>query len=61
MKLQPRITSYIKHGAKAVKRISQQEFKDVVDETLTELLDIAAMVVRRHAIRREGEHDVLHL
>jgi transposase len=61
MKLLPRITSYIKDAAKAVKRISQQEFKDVVDETLTELLGIATMVVRRYAIRREGEHDVLHL
>ena len=61
MKLLPRITSFVKDAAKAVKRISLQEFKEIADETLTELLGIPTMVVRRYVIRREGEHDVLHL
>ncbi len=61
MKLLPRITSFVKDAAKAVKRISLSEFKEVADETLTELLGIATMVVKMYAIRREGEHDVLHL
>ena len=37
MKLLPMFTSFVKDAAKAVKRISQQEFKEVADETLTEL------------------------
>lgn len=61
MKLLPRVTSFIKDGAKAVKRITQGEFREVADETLTELLSIATMVVKMYALRREGEHDVLHL
>ena len=61
MKLLPCFTTFVKDAAKAVKRISQQEFKEVVDETLTELLGIATMVVKMYAIRREGEHEVLHL
>jgi len=55
------MTSFVKDAAKAVKRISQKEFKEVADETLTELLGIATMVVKMYAIRREGEHEVLHL
>jgi hypothetical protein len=35
------MTFFIKHAAKAVKRISQKEFKEVADETLAELLGIA--------------------
>ena len=46
MKLLPRITSFVKDAAKAVKRISLSEFKEVADETLTELLGIATMVVK---------------
>jgi transposase len=61
MKLLPMFTSFVKDGAKAVKRISQQEFKEVPDETLTELLDIPTMVVTMYAMRHEGEYDVLHI
>ena len=61
MKLLPRFTSYIKDTAKSVKRVSPQEFKEVADETLTELLGIASIVVKMFAIRRKGEHEVLHL
>ena len=61
MKLLPRFTSYIKDAAKSVKRISLQEFKEVADETLTELLGIASIVVKMFALRREGEHEVLYL
>jgi transposase len=50
-----------KDGAKAVKRITQGEFREVANETLTELLGIATMVVKMYALRREREHDVLHL
>lgn len=60
MKLLPYITFFVKDAAKAVKRISQKEFKEVADETLTKLLGIATMVVQMYAIRREGEHEVLH-
>lgn len=38
-----------------------EEFKEVADKTLTELLGIATMVVKMYAIRSEGEHEVLHL
>ena len=61
MKLLPMFTSFVKDAAKAVKRISQSEFKEVADETLTELLGIPTMIVRMYAIRREGENEVLHL
>ncbi len=60
MKLLPRFTSYIKDAAKSVKRITLQEFKEVADETLTELLGIASIGVKMFALRREGEHEVLH-
>jgi transposase len=61
MKLLPYIISFVKDAAKAVKRICLEEFKEVVDEALTELLGIVSLVVRMYAIRREGEHEVLHL
>jgi len=61
MKLLPYMTSFVKDAAKAVKRLSQGDFKEVADETLTELLGIPSMVVTMYAIRREGEHEVLHL
>ena len=38
MKLLPYITPFIKDAGKAVKRISRTEFKEVVDNTQTELL-----------------------
>jgi transposase len=61
MKLLPYVIPFIKDAAKAVKRICREEFKEVLDETLTELLGIAALVVKMYAIRREGEQEVLHL
>jgi transposase len=61
MKLSPCIIPFVKDAARSVKRIRQADFKEVVDETLTELLGIATLVVRMYAIRREGEHEVLHL
>lgn len=61
MKLLPYIPNFIKDAAKAVNRISRKEFKEVADETLTELLGIATMIVKMFALRREGEHEVLHL
>ncbi len=61
MKLLPYVTSCIKDAAKAVKRISMTEFKEVADDTLTELLGITTMVVKMYSIRREGEQEVLHL
>jgi hypothetical protein len=44
-----------------VNRISLQEFEEVADETLTKLLGIDTMVVKMFAIRRGGEHEILHL
>jgi transposase len=61
MKLLPHIIPFVKDAARSVKRICQDDFKEVVDETLTELLGIATLVVRMYAMRREGEHEVLHL
>jgi len=61
MKLLPLFIPFVKDAAKSVKRICREEFKEVVDETLTELLGIATLVVRMYAIRREGDHEVLHL
>ncbi len=61
MKLLPYFIPFIKDAARSVKRICQTDFKAVVDETLTELLGIATLVVTMYAMRREGEHEVLHL
>ena len=61
MKLLTYVPSFIKDAAKAMKRISQNEFKEVVDNTLTELLGIATLFVTMYALRREGDEDVLHL
>jgi len=61
MKLLAYFIPFVKDAAKSVKRICREEFKEVVDETLTELLGIASLVVRMYAVRREGEHEVLHL
>lgn len=61
MKLLPYIIPFVKDAARSVKRICQADFKEVVDETLTELLGIATLVVKMYAMRREGEHEVLHL
>jgi transposase len=61
MKLLPYIIPFVKDAARSVKRICQADFKEVVDETLTELLGITTLVVKMYAIRREGEHEVLHL
>ena len=61
MKLLPYVIPFVKDAAKAVKRICQEEFKEVFDDTLTELLGIATLVVKMYALRREGEDEVLHL
>ena len=61
MKLLSFIPSFIKDAAKAVNRITPQEFNEVADETLTKLLGIASMVVKMYALRLEGGREVLHL
>ncbi len=61
MKLIPYIIPFVKDAARAVKRICQADFRAVADETLTELLGIATLIVTMYAMRREGEHEVLHL
>lgn len=52
---------FIKDGARAVRRICKEEFTEVKDSVLTELLGIPTLVVRMFAPRREGDQDVLHL
>lgn len=42
------MTSFIKDAAKAVNRITPQEFNEVADEMLTKLLGIAAVVVKMY-------------
>ena len=44
MKLLPYIIPFVKDAAKAMKRICLEEFKEIMDDTLTELLGIAALV-----------------
>ena len=61
MKLLEYLIPFVKDAAKAVRRICLEDFKEVADETLTELLGIATLVVRMYAMRREGDHEVLHL
>ena len=61
MKLLEYFVPFVKDAAKAVKRICLEDFKEVADETLTELLGIATLVVRMYAMRREGDQEVLHL
>jgi transposase len=61
MKLLPYIPKFIKDASKAVKRISKSEFKKTADNTLTELLGIATLFVTMYALRREGNHEILHL
>ena len=55
MKLLPYITPFIKDAGKAVKRISRTEFKEVVDNTQTELLGISTLFVKMYALRFEGD------
>ena len=62
MKLLPYyIATFIKDASKAAQRISQREFKETLDKSLTELLGIETLIVRMYALRKEGEEDVLHL
>ena len=52
---------FIKDAARAVKRICKEEFIKTKDSILTELLGISCLIVTMYALRREGDHDVLHL
>ncbi len=46
MKLPPMFTSFVNDAAKALRRISPQEFIEVAVETLTKLLDIPTIIVK---------------
>jgi transposase len=61
MKLLSYVPPFIKDAAKAVKRITQKDFTAVADNTLTELLGIATLLVTMYSLHREGDEDVLHL
>jgi transposase len=52
---------FIKDASRSVKRICQEEFTETVDSTLTNLLDISTISVKMYNLRREGDHEVLHL
>jgi transposase len=52
---------FLKDAARAVKRISKEQFIQVKDSTLTELLGISMFIVTMYSLRREGDHEVLHL
>jgi len=52
---------FIKDAAKSVKRICLAEFKEVKDNTLTELLGISSLIVTMYTLRREGAQYVLHV
>ncbi len=51
MKLLPYFIPFIKDAVRCVKRICRADFKAVADETLTELLGIATLVVTMYAMR----------
>ncbi len=53
--------AFIKDAARSVKRICKEEFKKAHDSVLTELLGISALIVTMYMVRREDQHDVLHL
>jgi len=46
---------FVKDAARAVKRICKEEFTEVKDSALTELLGIPTLVVNMFALRREGD------
>lgn len=52
---------FIKDAARSVKRICKEQFIKVKDSVLTELLDISTLIVTMYCLRREGDHEVLHL
>jgi len=52
---------YFKDAARAVKRICKEEFIKTKDTVLTELLGISSLIVIMYSLRREGDHEVLHL
>ena len=53
--------SFIKDAARSVKRICKAEFKKANDTVLTELLGISVLIVTMYMVRREDNHEVLHL
>lgn len=52
---------FIKDAARSVKRVYQEEFKKTRDSVLTDLLGISMLVVTMYMVRREDNHEVLHL
>ena len=52
---------FIKDAARSVKRILKDEFIKTTDTALTKLLGISTLIVTMYNLRREGEHEVLHL
>ncbi len=52
---------FIKDAARSVKRICQEEFKQVKDNSLTELSGISSLIVTMYTLRREGAQYVLHV
>jgi transposase len=52
---------FVQNDTNIERQISLQEFEEVAGETLSEMLGIASLMVKKYAIRREGEHEVLHL
>jgi len=61
MKLLPYNIYFVQNDSNSLKQISLREFKEVAGETLSEMLGIASLMVKKYAIRREGEHEYLHL
>jgi len=53
--------AYIKDAARSVKRICREEFREVKDPSLTELLGIPTLIVTQFSLRSEGDYEVLHL
>lgn len=53
--------SYIKDAARSVRRICDELFIKAEDSFFTQLLGISSLVVTMYALRKEGEHEVLHL
>jgi len=55
------VSIFIKDAAKAVKRITLQDFIHVADDTLSKWLGIATMIINSYFFNKEGEYEVLHI
>ena len=61
MKMLPYNIYYGQNDSNSLNRISLHEFKEVVGDTLTKMLSVTNILVEKYAIRREADHEIVHL